>query len=184
MPVAKGYGQNHQRWDAQTDAKHVASRRALPVESVAFSPDENARNGAGRQHLGLGDGSGDRSLLLPDREGVDAFNPSAAFFNSDGRLIVAEDNAGSTVKLLDAKSGRELRSFPVAAGRGFGGGTLSADGRVLVLVDKKSDGLKKGQPENQPTPATPDPQTQAPAMTMDPKELLKQMRKAGGARSR
>ncbi|HVF87793.1 MAG TPA: caspase family protein [Pyrinomonadaceae bacterium] len=169
-------------WDAQTGRE---TRRlgggALPVESVAFSPDGRtlATGGKAVNIWELTTGVATRSLSLPDREGVDAFNPSAAFFNSDGRLIVAEDNAGSTVKLLDAKSGRELRSFPVAAGRGFGGGTLSSDGRVLVLVDKKSDGQKKDGTHTQPTSATPDPQTQAPATTMDPKELLKQMKKGG-----
>jgi len=108
-------------------------RAALPVESVAFSGDGRAlavggANGGGVWDLNTG-------VALPTiaaptvTRGAD--NPSAIAFNND-RSLIASAAGGRSIKINEARSGREL--FTVAQERSVYINSLawSADGRLLA----------------------------------------------------
>lgn len=172
-------------WETQT-GREIRSLRgtASPVETIAFSADGRtlATGGASAVNLWeMATGVATRSVTLPEKHERGFEYSTHSFLSPDGRLIATESRADSSVKLIDARSGRELHSFSLPAGRSLGGGSFSQDGSALVLVDTRAKREKENQTSNQASdPAPAQTPAATPPQTFDPKELMKQMRKKGG----
>jgi WD40 repeat protein/uncharacterized caspase-like protein len=108
-------------------------RAALPVESVAFSGDGRALTVGGANGGGVWDLK--TGVILPTiavpkvTRGVD--NPSAIAFNNDGSLI-ASAAGGRSIKINEARSGRELFTVAQESSVYINSLAWNADGRLLA----------------------------------------------------
>jgi WD40 repeat protein/uncharacterized caspase-like protein len=200
-------------WDAtaaiatgRADVVRTLGSATMPVASLAFSRDGRALAVSGAEAVNMWDlsaGASQRTVMIPSRtlNHIDDYlmnRPTRSFFSADGQFIAASDNAGK-VKLWEARTGREVKSFALPNEKKLDSGSISADGKFIALVDnvyKPGEGNQtassqpnvtpNAQPQANPPPVarqnpppTPiDPKKQQEEEKKREKEARKQMEKA------
>ncbi|MGE0130210.1 MAG: caspase family protein [Blastocatellales bacterium] len=147
----------------RVELARTLSGMAIPVESAAFSADGRALTVSGAQAVNvweLNTGAALRTISLPQvtRDLDDLMQPSRSVFSAGGQFIAAQSGANE-IKLWEARTGREVKSFPITAGSKFSGGGISHDGKLVALAENRARSKSRaGSPANPPsTPQTNQP---------------------------
>jgi len=148
---------------------------ATPVSSLAYGDDGRTLMTAGSQAVNLWEmttGASLRTVELPESAKTSvtemAQGPERSYFSAGGKFIASSGGAGD-VKVWETRTGRELRTLPLAGGKGLGGASISRDGGLLAFTESRNRGGASSQAPQTGTPQTPTPTTPtAPTITPTP----------------
>jgi WD40 repeat protein len=115
---------------------------AVPITSLAFSRDDRSLTVGGTDSVNIWEfatGASLKTLELakPARNVEDLLSGrEGAHLGDGGQFVISE--GGNEVAILDARTGRQIRSVPRRSAKPVPGSALSADGKLLALPDEVS----------------------------------------------
>jgi RNA polymerase sigma factor (sigma-70 family) len=137
--VAAGGNRTVRLWDAATgrELRRLSLGEFAMPRSLAFTPDGKALAcWDNREALHFWDATTGKELRRLKPEGKPRGGPFTASylaFTPDGRAVLLKSGYDPTLRLLDAATGKELRSFPSPGQHAFAT-TLSPDGKRLAVA--------------------------------------------------
>ena len=184
-------------WDTATGREiQSLSGAAAPISDIALTADGKSLSIAGHESVTmweLSTGGVQRGVVLPDeyaRPRQYGLTERGGFLSRDGRLIIAGSSKEPLVKVWEARTGKELATVSLSAGKELGNVTFNGDGSAVALIEKNKQSRQTGnpqspqQPQNQPMPNIPaqgvpmtDMTKVMEEMRKDPKKMQEQMKK-------
>ena len=125
----------------RAELAQTLSGMAVPVESAAFSDDGRGLGVSGANTVSLWELNTGAAIRKITRSAVrrdldDLVHPSSSVFSAGGKFIAAQ-NGTNEIKLWETRSGREVKSFPLAQGKKFVGAAVSPGGELVALSEDK-----------------------------------------------
>ncbi|HEY7546155.1 MAG TPA: hypothetical protein VID27_14785, partial [Blastocatellia bacterium] len=177
----------------QVNVVRTFGNSAMPVTGMAYAQDGRSIAVGGNGAVNVWEmttGDSLRTVTLPtvtltsmeDLMG----GPQAVAFSAGGRYV-ATGTAGA-VKVWETKTGREVKSIPLAPGKKAGNAAVTRDGKMIALADPRpamfgqsaqstSATTQPSQTTNQTSQTTPAPPTDPNAQKQDDKKKAKDARK-------